>query len=99
MPIEKLHVLQNTPNAGITTGPGRSIRTVALPSARLNLISSVQSFERQTHDFFDLAVGLIPGERSSGRRQRLGKITKQGNPLLRFLWTEEVFMWYAAILS
>jgi len=33
-------------------------------------------------------VGLIPGERSSGRRQRLGKITKQGNPLLRFLWTE-----------
>lgn len=33
-------------------------------------------------------VGLIPAERSSGRRQRLGRITKQGNPLLRFLWTE-----------
>jgi len=33
-------------------------------------------------------VGLIPGERSSGRRQRLGKITKQGSPLLRFLWCE-----------
>src|SRR5271166_710532 len=33
-------------------------------------------------------VGLIPGERSSGRRQRLGKITKQGSPLLRFLWSE-----------
>ena len=33
-------------------------------------------------------VGLIPGERSSGRRQRLGKITKQGSPLLRFLWNE-----------
>src|SRR5208337_804269 len=33
-------------------------------------------------------VGLIPGERSSGRRQRLGKITKQGSPLLRFLWGE-----------
>src|SRR5262244_4622674 len=33
-------------------------------------------------------VGLIPGERSSGRRQRLGKVTKQGSPLLRFLWSE-----------
>ena len=33
-------------------------------------------------------VGLIPGERSSGRRQRLGKLTKQGSPLLRFLWGE-----------
>ena len=33
-------------------------------------------------------VGLIPGEHSSGRRQRLGKVTKQGSPLLRFLWGE-----------
>src|SRR5215469_13356885 len=33
-------------------------------------------------------VGLIPREYSSGRRQRLGKITKQGSPLLRFLWCE-----------
>jgi len=31
-------------------------------------------------------VWLIPGER--GRRQRLGKVTKQGSPLLRFLWGE-----------
>src|SRR3974390_2556776 len=33
-------------------------------------------------------VGLIPEERSSGRRRRLGRISKQGNPLLRFLWNE-----------
>ena len=33
-------------------------------------------------------VGLIPGERPSGKRQRLGKVTKQGSPLLRFLWGE-----------
>ena len=33
-------------------------------------------------------VGLIPQERSSGRRRRLGKISKQGNPLLRFVWNE-----------
>jgi len=33
-------------------------------------------------------VGMIPSEYSSGARQRLGKITKQGNPLLRLLWCE-----------
>jgi transposase len=33
-------------------------------------------------------VGLIPREHSSGGRQRLGGLTKQGNPLLRFLWGE-----------
>jgi transposase len=33
-------------------------------------------------------VGMIPGEHSSGERQRLGGLTKQGNPLLRFLWGE-----------
>ena len=31
-------------------------------------------------------VGIIPREYSSGGRQRLGGLTKQGNPLLRFLW-------------
>lgn len=30
-------------------------------------------------------VGLIPSEESSGRRRRLGHISKQGNALLRFL--------------
>lgn len=33
-------------------------------------------------------VGMIPSEYSSGGRQRLGGLTKQGNPLLRFLWCE-----------
>jgi len=33
-------------------------------------------------------AGMIPGEYSSGKRQRLGGLTKQGNPLLRFLWSE-----------
>ena len=33
-------------------------------------------------------VGLIPREYSSGERQRLGRVTKQGSPLLRFLWGE-----------
>jgi len=33
-------------------------------------------------------VGLIPREYSSGARQRFGGVTKQGSPLLRFLWCE-----------
>lgn len=33
-------------------------------------------------------VGIIPGEHSNRKRQRLGGLTKQGNPLLRFLWSE-----------
>ena len=32
--------------------------------------------------------GLIPQEESSGPRQRFGHLTKQGNPLLRFLLVE-----------
>src|SRR6266436_3500358 len=33
-------------------------------------------------------VGIIPSEYSTGGRQRLGGLSKQGNPLLRFLWCE-----------
>lgn len=33
-------------------------------------------------------VGMIPREYSSGKRQRLGSLSKQGNPFLRFLWCE-----------
>jgi transposase len=33
-------------------------------------------------------VGMIPSEYSSGDRQRLGKLTKQGNPFLRYVWCE-----------
>jgi transposase len=33
-------------------------------------------------------IGIIPREHSSGGRQRLGGLSKRGNPLLRFLWCE-----------
>ena len=33
-------------------------------------------------------VEVIPSEYSSGDRQRLGKLTKQGNPFPRYLWCE-----------
>ncbi len=35
-------------------------------------------------------IGIIPKEHSSGGRQRFGRISKQGNSLLRFLWGEAV---------
>src|SRR5246127_4921532 len=31
---------------------------------------------------------MIPCEHSSGKRQRLGKLSKEGNSLLRYLWIE-----------
>jgi len=33
-------------------------------------------------------VGMIPAEHSSGKKRRLGKLTKEGNAMLRFLWCE-----------
>src|ERR1700745_2188952 len=33
-------------------------------------------------------IGMIPSEHSSGRRQRLGAMSKQGNARLRYLWCE-----------
>jgi transposase len=33
-------------------------------------------------------IGMIPCEHTSGKRQRLGKMTKEGNSLMRYLWTE-----------
>ena len=33
-------------------------------------------------------IGMIPSEYSSGGRQRLGAMSKQGNALLRYLWGE-----------
>ena len=33
-------------------------------------------------------IGMIPCEHSSGKHQRLGKMSKEGNALLRYLWTE-----------
>src|ERR1700722_18746829 len=33
-------------------------------------------------------IGIIPSEHSSGGRQRLGAMSKQGNAPLRYLWCE-----------
>ena len=33
-------------------------------------------------------IGMIPSEHTSGRRQRLGAMSKEGNALVRYLWCE-----------
>jgi len=33
-------------------------------------------------------IGMIPCEHTNGKRQWLGKLTKEGNSPLRYLWTE-----------
>jgi len=42
-------------------------------------------------------LGLVPLEKSSGSRRRLGHITKQGSSMLRFLLVEAAQATYAAI--
>jgi transposase len=37
-------------------------------------------------------IGMIPCEHSSGKRQRLGRLTKESNSLLRYWWTERPCM-------
>jgi transposase len=55
--------------------------SIAKPADRLSLGTWVSSLPQRCFD-------SPRSSRSSGRQQRLGKVTKQGNPLLRFLWGE-----------
>jgi transposase len=50
------------------------------------IIGTTERFQRGKQ--IGTYVGLIPSEDSSGGKQRLGHITKQGNSLLRFLLVE-----------
>jgi transposase len=60
-------------------GPNTALATVLTlgPAERFRTAKQVASY-----------VGLIPREHSSGGRQRLGHLSKQGSPLLRFLLVE-----------
>jgi transposase len=60
---------------------GNRSSTVPIPG-RLTSIADVNGEAVASY------IGMIPCEHSSGKRQRLGKLTKQGNTLLRYLWTE-----------
>lgn len=59
------------------------------PVTALALVLTVGPVKRFAHaDQLSSYFGLIPREHSSGGRQQLGRISKQGNPFLRFLLVE-----------
>jgi transposase len=59
------------------------------PITALAFVLTVGEIERFAHSRQLVSyLGLNPAEHSSGGRQRLGRISKQGNPLLRSLLVE-----------
>jgi transposase len=67
----------------LMTHPGLGVQTAL---AFVLTIGPVERFENAKK--VASYVGLIPAEYSSGGKQRLGRISKQGSPLLRFLLVE-----------
>lgn len=55
-------------------------------SAVVATVDDISRFE-SAHQF-EAFLGLVPGERSSGERRRVGKITKAGNSRVRYLLVE-----------
>ena len=49
-------------------------------------IDDIQRFDTAHH--FEAFLGLVPGERSSGEKRRIGRITKAGNTRVRYLLVE-----------
>ena len=55
-------------------------------SAVVATVDDISRF-RSAHQF-EAFIGLVPGERSSGEKRRVGKITKAGNSRVRYLLVE-----------
>ncbi len=55
-------------------------------SAVVATIDDIRRFE-SAHQF-EAFLGLVPGERSSGEKRRIGRITKAGNSRVRYLLVE-----------
>jgi transposase len=67
----------------LTTAPGVGPITA---SALVATIDDITRF-RSAHEF-EAYLGVVPGERSSGERRRVGRITKAGNARVRWLLVE-----------
>jgi len=53
------------------------------------IVATVDDISRfQSAHQFEAFLGLVPGERSSGEKRRVGKITKAGNSRVRYLLVE-----------
>lgn len=71
----QVHLLMSQPGVGAVTALAFALT-----------VGDVRRFHRAKH--IASYLGLIPREHSSGGKQRMGRISKQGNPLLRFLLVE-----------
>lgn len=67
----------------LTTAPSVGPLTA---SAVVSTIDDVTRFSSAHH--FEAFLGLVPGERSSGEKRRIGRITKAGNSRARYLLVE-----------
>lgn len=67
----------------LTTAPSIGPVTAAAIVATVDDITRFDSAHR-----FEAFLGLVPGERSSGEKRRVGKITKAGNSRVRYLLVE-----------
>lgn len=75
---------RNDPEVALlTTAP--SIGPITA-SAVVATVDDIKRFD-SAHQF-EAFLGLVPGERSSGEKRRVGKITKAGNPRVRYLLVE-----------
>ena len=67
----------------LTTAPSIGPVTASAVVATVDDISRFNSAHQ-----FEAFLGLVPGERSSGEKRRVGKITKAGNSRVRYLLVE-----------
>jgi transposase len=67
----------------LATAPGVGAVTA---SAFVATVDTITRF-RKAHDL-EAYLGMVPGERSSGEKRRLGRITKAGNTRVRWLLVE-----------
>ncbi|MDO8501140.1 MAG: IS110 family transposase [Gemmatimonadaceae bacterium] len=73
----------DTEVALLTTAPSIGPVTASAVVATVDDISRFRSAHQ-----FEAFLGLVPGERSSGEKRRVGKITKAGNSRVRYLLVE-----------
>ena len=75
---------KNDPEVALlTTAPSIGPITASAIVATVDDITRFQSAHQ-----FEAFLGLVPGERSSGEKRRVGKITKAGNSRVRYLLVE-----------
>ena len=67
----------------LTTAPSIGPITASAVVATVDDISRFQSAHQ-----FEAFIGLVPGEKSSGEKRRIGRITKAGNTRVRYLLVE-----------